>query len=77
MDGRIVSDGCYRWGYTISDCHDSRRESNDEKTLILVLVLSMMLSVAGLSLANTSRYEVTEPITIEWWHSTRISGMSI
>lgn len=39
------------------------------KTLILVLVLSMMLSVAGLSLANTSRYEVTEPITIEWWHS--------
>ena len=39
-----------------------------KKTLALLLALAMLLSM-GTALAATNPYEVTEPITIEWWHS--------
>src|SRR5690554_2515036 len=39
------------------------------KSFSLVIVLIIMLSFASISYANTSRYEITEPITIQWWHS--------
>ena len=40
------------------------------KTLISwILTLTMVLSATGIATAGTSRYDVTEPITIEWWHA--------
>lgn len=40
-----------------------------KKSLSLILALVMMLSVVGVTAAATSRYDVTEPITIQWWHA--------
>ena len=40
-----------------------------KKSLSLIVALVMMLSVVGVSAAATSRYDVTEPVTIQWWHA--------
>ena len=41
-----------------------------KKRISLALVVLMMLSVVGVG-AAASRYDVTEPITIQWWHAHR------
>lgn len=38
-----------------------------KKLLALALAAILMLSLAATSLAQS--YEVTEPITIQWWHA--------
>ena len=40
-----------------------------KKRISLIVALLMMLSVVGVAAADTSRYDVTEPITITWWHA--------
>jgi len=40
-----------------------------KKRISLFLAVLMMLSVVGIAAADTSRYDVTEPITIQWWHA--------
>lgn len=35
----------------------------------VLLLLSLVLVMTGIVSADRSLYEVTEPITIEWWHS--------
>lgn len=40
-----------------------------KRMLFVVVVLSMLLSVAVNASADVSRFEVTEPITIQWWHA--------
>ncbi|HBR33358.1 MAG TPA: ABC transporter substrate-binding protein, partial [Firmicutes bacterium] len=39
------------------------------KVLMLMLVVLMTISVVGIATAQTSRYDVTQPITITWWHA--------
>lgn len=40
-----------------------------KRSAVLVLMVCMILSMASTVAANTNKYDVTEPITITWWHS--------
>ena len=39
-----------------------------KRIIVLTLTISLLFTVFGLASAS-SQYDVTEPITIEWWHS--------
>ncbi|NMB01158.1 MAG: ABC transporter substrate-binding protein [Firmicutes bacterium] len=39
-----------------------------KRSIVIALVVSLLLSAASIVSAN-SKYDVTEPITIHWWHS--------
>ncbi len=39
------------------------------KRFIVLIVAALMVFQTGVAFADTSRFEVTEPITIEWWHA--------
>ncbi|HBK67056.1 MAG TPA: ABC transporter substrate-binding protein [Firmicutes bacterium] len=40
-----------------------------KKTITMMLAAIMMLSVVGIATTQTSKYDVTQPITITWWHA--------
>lgn len=40
-----------------------------KRSITLLLMASLVLSIAGPALANTGKYDVTEPIKITWWHA--------